>query len=95
MFSVYVLQSEKLSRFYIGSTKDLQGRLEKHLSHFYGNQNFTTKADDWFLFLSIECTSEIQARKIELHIKSMKSRKYVENLLKYPEMILRLKNQFH
>ena len=30
------------------------------------------------------------SRKIEAHIKKMKSRKYIENLIRYPEIIQKL-----
>ena len=80
MFYVYILYSESLNRFYIGSTKNLQNRVAKHHVNYFGNKKFTSKADDWILYYSFECETEIQARKIESHIKNMKSSKYIENL---------------
>jgi putative endonuclease len=35
-----------------------------------------------------------QAHKIENHIKKMKSKKYIENLKKYPEISLRLLQKY-
>ncbi len=69
-------------------------RIEKHNSHEYGEHRFTAKTEDWKLFLSIECSSYSQAMRIEKQIKRMKSSIYIHNLLKYPEMILKLKLKY-
>ena len=55
--------------------------------------SFTKIAEDWELFLKIECKDIFEARKIERHIKKMKSKKYLENLKKYPEIIKKLKEK--
>ncbi|MBK7666840.1 MAG: GIY-YIG nuclease family protein [Sphingobacteriaceae bacterium] len=94
MNSCYIIFSKKLNRFYIGVCHaDLEVRIQKHNDHSYGKHRFTAKANDWELFLNIECESFSQASKIEKHIKSMKSSTYVKNLLKYPEMIEKLKQK--
>jgi putative endonuclease len=54
------------------------------------SHKFTAKADDWKLYLKIECKNKHQGLSIEKHIKSMKSKSYIQNLLKYPEMIVKL-----
>ena len=92
MDCVYILHSVKLNRFYIGYTSNLETRLD-----FYkkaANHKFTSNANDWTVFLKINCESKSQALQIEQHIKNMKSKIYVENLLKYPEMILKLLNKY-
>jgi putative endonuclease len=84
---VYILYSKKLDRFYTGvTTLPIEERLENHLQKRYGKLNFTQKADDWTLFWSLECISFKQARNIELHIKKMKSKIYIQNLGKYLEI---------
>ena len=91
----YIIYSTKLNRFYTGSVHDnLENRLQKHLNHSYGKVRFTSAADDWQLFLKIECISFAHARRIELHIKKMKSSRFIRNLKKYPELIENLKNRF-
>jgi putative endonuclease len=88
---VYILFSEKLDRFYTGiTTLTVEERLENHLEKKYGELNFTQKTDDWKLFYTIKCEDYSQARKIELHIKRMKSKIYIQNLLKYPEITEKL-----
>lgn len=51
-------------------------------------------AEDWELYLSIDELTYQQARLIEIHIKKMKSKTYIQNLAKYPEIIERLKVKF-
>ncbi len=91
----YIIHSKTLNRYYVGSTilsPDI--RLQKHLEKYYGVRKFTAKANDWKLFFIISCTTIEQARKIETHIKRMKSKKYIENLNKYPEISLRLLQKY-
>ncbi|MBI9035941.1 MAG: GIY-YIG nuclease family protein [Bacteroidales bacterium] len=91
----YILYSKALDRYYTGYTSlSPKERLSNHLSSFYGTTKFTSKANDWILFWSIECSSPLQAQKIERHIKKMRNRKYIENLSKYPEIGVKLKTRY-
>ena len=91
----YILHSATLNRHYIGICQsDLQERINKHNSHTYGNHRYTAKANDWALLIQIETSTISQARKIEVHIKRMKSSTYIINLTRYPEMIEKLKRQY-
>jgi putative endonuclease len=92
MHYVYILHSEKLNRFYIGYTSDISTRLEFHKNADY--HKFTYNADDWKLMFSFECETKLQALAIEKHIKQMKSKIYILNLMKYPEMISSLKGKY-
>ncbi|WP_214112461.1 GIY-YIG nuclease family protein [Aequorivita echinoideorum] len=93
MASVYILYSKSADIFYTGSCADLSVRVRQHLDKVHTG-SFTSRASDWILFYSIENLDRQQARKIELHIKAMKSRTYIENLRKYPEMVCRLVERF-
>ena len=86
-FSCYILFSKSINRYYIGSTSDIEERLRLHNSGHFGEKSYTYKASDWKIFLLIPCKSIEQAVSIESRIKKMKSRKYIENLKRYPEMI--------
>jgi len=88
---VYILYSKSLDKYYIGETVDLEERIKQHNSKFYDSA-YTEKAIDWVLFHSIECKDRLQARKIEAHIKKMKSKAYIQNLKKFSEMNEKLKN---
>ena len=92
MHSVYILYFEKLNRFYIGSSSDLNERLIFHMAA--DANKFTGKAKDWVVFLDFPCESKNLALKIERHLKSMKSRIYLQNLKKNPDMILKLKKEY-
>ncbi|MCC6372101.1 MAG: GIY-YIG nuclease family protein [Bacteroidia bacterium] len=95
MICCYILYSEKLQCHYIGACQqDLESRIKKHNAHEYGENRFTAKAEDWRLVLAIECETYSQALKIEKHIKRMKSSVYIFNLIKYPEMQLKLKLKY-
>jgi len=82
-YSVYILYSKILDRFYIGQTKDLNERILLHIEKQF-EDSFTSRANDWELFHMILCKSRVQAIQIEGHIKKMKSRKYMLNLKVYP-----------
>ena len=83
---VYILFSAELNRYYIGCTSHIDQRMAKHGSKFYGAGAFTAKANDWLLLLSLPCENEQQAKMIEAKIKKMKSKVYIANLIRYPEM---------
>ena len=93
MASVYILFSKKLDRFYTGSCENLDYRIEQHSNKHFIN-SFTAKAEDWELFFSIDHLQYTQARMIEEHIKRMKSKTYIENLRKYPEIIQKLMTKY-
>ena len=89
MISVYVVFSEEQDTFYIGQTADLEKRIHEHNMSFYRNP-YARKAKDWKLLFQINCTTIEQALKIERHLKRMKSRKYLMDLIKYPDIAEKL-----
>lgn len=89
MFSVYILYSEKLDRFYIGTTDNIEHRLNEHNSELKP-EAFTLRGRPWTVFLVIENLESKQAYLIEQHIKQMKSSTYIKNLHKYLEMVSKL-----
>jgi len=93
MATVYILYSKSIDRFYTGSCNDLQKRLVQHSSIEF-DKSYTRQVTDWVLYFAIDNLSYQQARKIEKHIKSMKSREYFQNLRKYPKMVDKLINKY-
>jgi putative endonuclease len=83
----YIVYSKSTNRYYVGYTSDIEERIELHNNGHFGGKSFTYKASDWEIYLLIPCDSIEKAVFIESRIKKMKSRKYIENLKKYPEMI--------
>jgi len=95
IYSCYILFSKSRNRYYVGYTSDIEERIKLHNSGFFGCKSFTYKASDWKLFLIIPCETIEQAVFVETRIKRMKSRKYIENLKKYPEIIEKILKEFH
>ena len=94
MAYTYILYSKKIDTFYIGAChNDLNTRIENHNNGTYGSRTFTSKASDWALFLQFELDSYAHAVRLERKIKSMKSRKYILNLSKYPELREKIINE--
>ena len=91
-YSVYILWSEKLGKYYIGSTEDIDRRLAEH--NDTDNHNWTKTGAPWQLFFVVECNCLLQARGIEQHIKNMRSTKYVQHLKKYTEIVYKLKEKY-
>ena len=88
----YILYSEKLCRYYIGYSSNLDVRLVFHKNS--ESRKFTYKAKDWKLYYKIDCISKGQGTAIEAHIKRMKSRIYIKNLTIYPEITLKLLDKY-
>ncbi|SHN01048.1 GIY-YIG nuclease family protein [Salegentibacter salegens] len=76
-FYVYILFSESLNRYYIGSTQDIGIRLKKHLQ---SKEGFTSKTKDWGLVYSKEFETRTGAISRERQIKKWKSRLLIEKL---------------
>ena len=77
-YFLYIIWSEKLEKYYIGSTVSLERRLAEHNS---GKANFTRKGIPWNMVYSEEFNTKMDAQKRERYIKRMKSRKYIESLV--------------
>jgi len=94
-YYTYILYSEYLDKFYTGATRiNPESRKDRHLLDYYGDKKFTAKASDWIIYLEIECKTFTQALKIENQIRRMKSKSYIMNLKKYPEMSFNLLEKY-
>ncbi|NOY36399.1 MAG: GIY-YIG nuclease family protein, partial [Chlorobi bacterium] len=78
MFSVYILWSDKLSRFYIGQTDDLQKRVHRHNS---GWELATKPGVPWKLVCSVEKRTRKEAMELERKLKNL-SQKRLRNFIK-------------
>jgi putative endonuclease len=77
-FCIYILYSEKLDKFYVGSTGNLEDRLLRHNS---GRSTFTKNGIPWKLVYTEKFDTRIEAVQRELFIKKQKSRKYIAQLV--------------
>jgi putative endonuclease len=78
MFTVYVIYSKKLDRYYVGYCEDFETRLIQHNS---GVSTFTAKATDWQLVYQEKFETRKEGAAREREIKKKKSRKYIEWLV--------------
>ena len=81
-FSVYIIYSSKLDRYYVGYSQDIEIRLTQHNT---GISHFTAKARDWELKYSEAYNTREDAHAREMAIKKKKSRKYIEWLINNPK----------
>ncbi len=67
MAGVYILYSEKLNKYYVGSCIDITERFLEHLNKKY-KDSFTSNTNDWVMYFSLDNLKYKQARLIEDHI---------------------------
>jgi len=77
-FFTYILQSMKDFSFYIGQCDDLDWRVSKHND---GQGTYTSSKLPWRLVYFEMFDSRSEALMREKHIKRMKSRKYIIDLI--------------
>ena len=78
-YFTYILFSGKTDKYYIGSSQDIWKRLERHNA---GATPSTKTGRPWELVHVEEFNSKTDALKREKHLKQMKSRVYIETLIK-------------
>ena len=71
----------------------MEQRLAYHILKEFPN-SFTAKYPDWEIYYEIPNLTVSIAKKMEFHLKKMKSRKYFMNLKKYPEITEKLLIKF-
>ena len=74
----YILYSATLNRYYVGSTDNLEWRLERHN---LGWGRYTKKGIPWKMVYYETYQTKTEALKREKEIKKKKSRKYIEGLI--------------
>lgn len=79
MYKVYILQSEKNGRYYIGHTQDLVVRLSRHNN---GKVRSTKNYKPWVVIYTENFETKHEAYKREFEIKSYKSGNSFKELVK-------------
>ena len=77
-FYMYILHSETLDRYYIGSSADYEKRLIRHNA---GATPSTKPGRPWKVVYTEEFSSRSEAIKRENYIKRMKSKVYIKSLV--------------
>ena len=78
MYYVYILYSENMDRYYVGSTSDLEARLDRHNN---GESRYTKSGIPWQIMHTEEYRTRKEAMSREHHIKKWKSRKMIKKLI--------------
>ena len=78
MYFVYIIYSEKLDKYYIGYSTDIEFRLKKHNSISKG---FTNLGKPWTLVYSEVFNSKHEAMAREKQLKNWKNRDRIKTLI--------------
>jgi|GEM_PF-169266 len=78
-YFVYVIESLKDGTYYVGSTRDLSERMERHNQ---GRSTYTKSRKPWKLVYTEEHPDRSRAIIREREIKSRKSKGYIEALVR-------------
>ena len=76
MVFVYILYSSSLGKFYVGSTDNVERRIDQHNS---GRSNFTSKGIPWKLITRIKCKNRSEAMGLEIQIKKRGIKRYLQD----------------
>ena len=78
MYYTYILYSEQLGKFYIGSTNDLTNRMEWHNVKGHG---FTNRGRPWDLKYFEEYETREEAKTREQQLKNWKNAERIRTLI--------------
>ncbi|MFH1744643.1 MAG: GIY-YIG nuclease family protein [bacterium] len=76
---IYIIQSQKNFRYYIGSTGNVEERLKYHNN---GRVKATKLLSPWKIKFFQPCPNITVARQIEYQLKKLKRRDYIEGIIK-------------
>ena len=82
---VYILQSSKNGRYYIGCTKNIERRISEHKK---GYEQSTKGMLPVELVFQKEFETLSDARKVESKLKKLKRRDYIEKIIKSGEITI-------
>ncbi len=91
-YYLYVLYSSSSDKYYVGYSSDVGARVEQHNTS--GRSTYTSKHRPWVLVKQWELGEDRGfAMRIERGVKRMKSRKFVERLIKDVHDVSKLAQQ--
>ncbi len=79
MYWTYILYSEKIDKYYIGYTSNIQNRLDFHNSD--SNKIWSKRGIPWKMVFSHKFATSTEAIKAERFIKKQKSRTFISKLI--------------
>ena len=78
MYYCYILYSEKLDKYYIGSTSNIEGRLQRHNT---SKKGFTSTGKPWMLRYYESFETKKEAMQREFQLKRQKNREMIKSLI--------------
>jgi putative endonuclease len=87
VFKVYVLHSDRLNKYYIGHTSDIESRLLFH-NDLVRNKIWTKRGIPWTLIIQFTVKDKSTAIQVEKFIKSQKSKTWLERIIAERKFIL-------
>ena len=78
-FGVYILESEKNGKYYIGSTDNIDRRIHEHN---LGKVTSTRNMKPWKVRVFVECINLNEARKSEYRLKKYKRKDILNKVIK-------------
>jgi len=79
MYYVYIIQTETDGSYYVGYTRNISQRLQRHNQ---GRSNYTKSKGNWKLVYIEEYKTSAEAIAREKDIKGKKSKEYIEHLVR-------------
>ena len=76
MFSVYILYSTKLAKFYTGQTEDLERRL---MEHNLGKTAFMASGMPWKIIWHTEVSTRKESMELEKVIKQRGAKRFLSD----------------
>ncbi len=81
----YILYSDKIDKFYKGSTSSIQNRLARHNG---GHEKYTKKGIPWKLLWYCTKDSKGEAQVLEYKLKNLSRKRLLVFMLKYSDKIV-------
>ena len=78
-YQVYILHNKETGAYYIGSTQNVEARLERHNRGY--ERATKSGAPNWVLAYQEEYATRSEAFRRERQVKGRKSRAYIERLI--------------
>jgi putative endonuclease len=78
-FGVYILESKKSDRYYVGSTDDINRRINEHNT---GRVFSTRNMRPWVVKVFVVCDSLTEARSSEYRLKKYKRKDILNKVIK-------------
>lgn len=78
MYTVYILYSESLKKYYTGQTQNFENRLERHNSR---KEKYTKRGVPWHLVWETNLPTRSEALKLEHKIKKRGAKRYLDDQL--------------